>query len=72
MQEIARGVHLQPFQPPPLNREGKKEGRRKRNDGNVAREIHYSKHNSSNSRTPSNRKPAKGCIKNWLSTSESV
>ena len=37
-----------------------------------AHEFDYSTHSSSNSKIPSNRKPANGCIKNWLSISDRV
>ena len=68
-----RGVDLQPLHYAPFNGKIQQEGGRQRNGRNPTNKFNYSViHNSSNSKIPSNRKPANGCIKYWLSISDNV
>lgn len=58
-------MDLQPLQNSPLNRKGKKERSRQCHKSDPTHEFDYSysQHISSNSKMPSKRNPANGCIK---------
>lgn len=71
-EKVVWRVDLQPFQPMPFDSKPQQECGRQSNDRDPTNEFDYSTHSSSNSKSPSNLNPAKGCIKNWLSISESV
>jgi len=65
-------MDLQPFHYPPFCGQSQQESGHQCDDRNPTYKFDYSTHNSANSKIPSNRNPANGCIKNWLSISESV
>lgn len=56
-------MDLQPLQNSPLDRKGKKERSRHRYESDPTDKFGYSQHISSNSKMPSKRNPANGCIK---------
>lgn len=56
-------MDLQPLQNSPLDRKGKKERSRHRYESDPTDKFDYSQHISSNSKMPSKRNPANGCIK---------